>query len=112
LALALALAKAKAMAKAKAKSEELLFKTSEFIEDALGKVIVPGLKRVDAIARGDGKVIDIAREHEERDVVPGRRAHCLTLCAKEAKRPCISLFLFLWPTPNKCAWGRSGLNCF
>jgi hypothetical protein len=80
----LALALALALAKAKAKSEELLFKTSEFKEDAFGKVIVLGLKRVDAIARGGGKVIDIASEHEERDVVPGPLLEATDSSGKEA----------------------------
>ena len=47
-----------------------MFKTSQFKEDALRKVIVLGLKSVDIIARSYGKVIDIAREHKEGDVVP------------------------------------------
>jgi hypothetical protein len=69
--LAWAWAKALAWAKAEAKSEELLFKISHIGGDAPRKLIVPVLKRVDAIERSDGKVIGQAREHQERNVVPG-----------------------------------------
>ena len=55
------MAKAWAWAKAWVKAEA----------NAPRKLIVPGFKGVDAIERSDGKVIGQAREHQERDVVPG-----------------------------------------